>query len=114
MLTLANARLFDGREMKPGRHSITIDGARIVSIDEEPANADVIDTGGMTVMPGLITAHMHADFFAYSLAQSQAGVLFGKELPAGVMMDIGVRTCRVLLESGFTGFVGASGSNDID
>ena len=30
------------------------------------------------------------------------------------MMAIGVRTCRVLLESGFTGYVGASCAHDID
>ena len=30
------------------------------------------------------------------------------------MMAIGVRTCRVLLESGFTGYVGAACAHDID
>ena len=30
------------------------------------------------------------------------------------MMAIGVRTCRVLLESGFTGYSGASCAHDID
>ena len=36
---------------------------------------------------------------------SPSGDRPGKELPPGVMMAIGVRTCRVLLESGFTGYV---------
>ena len=31
-----------------------------------------------------------------------------------MMMACGVRTCRVLLESGFTGYVGAACSNDVD
>jgi imidazolonepropionase-like amidohydrolase len=43
-----------------------------------------------------------------------AGDPLGKEFPPGVMMAIGIRTCRVLLESGFTGYVGASCSNDVD
>src|SRR3546814_19012657 len=38
----------------------------------------------------------------------------GNEFPPGVMMAIGVRTCRVLLESGFTGYVGAACAHNID
>jgi imidazolonepropionase-like amidohydrolase len=67
--------------------------------------------GGMTVMPGLITSHLHPDFYMFDIA---AGEKPGKELPPGVMMAIGVRTCRVLLESGFTGYVGAACAHDID
>jgi imidazolonepropionase-like amidohydrolase len=62
-------------------------------------------------MPGLITSHLHADFYKYDLG---SGAPPGIERPPGVMMAIGVRTCRVLLESGFTGYVGAACSNDID
>lgn len=116
MLTISNARIFDGTTLRPGKHTVTIDGGRIRSIAEGPASGDgrVLDAGGATLMPGLVTCHMHADFFRYSMADSSAGVLFGKERPAGVMMAIAVRTCGVLLESGFTGYVGASCSNDID
>jgi imidazolonepropionase-like amidohydrolase len=116
MLTFTNARLFDGRAMLPGRRSVTLDGDRIVAVDEQPpAEAErVIDLGGMTLMPGLITCHLHSDFYKFSLPQGLAGEPLGKELPPGVMMAIGIRTCRVLLESGFTGYVGASCSNDVD
>lgn len=116
MLTLTNARLFDGREMLPGRRSVTLDGNRIVAVGERPevSSAQTIDVGGMTLMPGLITCHLHADFYKFTLAQGMAGEPLGKEFPPGVMMAIGVRTCRVLLESGFTGYVGASCSNDVD
>ena len=38
----------------------------------------------------------------------------GKELPPGVLMAIAVRNCGVLLESGFTGYVGAACGHDID
>ena len=34
MITLTNARVFDGRAMLPGRHDVTLDGKRIASISE--------------------------------------------------------------------------------
>jgi imidazolonepropionase-like amidohydrolase len=116
MLTLTNARVFDGRAVLPGRRSVTLDGNRIVAVEEQPpAGAEqTIDLGGMTLMPGLITCHLHADFYKFTLAEGLAGSPLGKELPPGVLTAIGVRTCRVLLESGFTGYVGASCSNDVD
>jgi imidazolonepropionase-like amidohydrolase len=116
MLTLTNARLFDGGALLPGRRSVTLDENRIVAVDEQPpAGAErTIDLGGLTLMPGLITCHLHADFYKFTLAEGLAGEPLGKELPPGVLMAIGVRTCQVLLESGFTGYVGASCSNDVD
>jgi imidazolonepropionase-like amidohydrolase len=118
MLTLANAKVFDGRNMLPGKRAVTLEGDRIVSIGTQPQPESVasktIDIGGMTLMPGLITSHLHPDFYRFTLAQGMAGEPLGKEFPPGVMMAIGIRTCRVLLESGFTGYVGASCSNDVD
>src|SRR6476620_6189620 len=113
MVVLTNARIFDGRELLSGTHDVALDGNRIASIDDRSraASDDVIDVGGMTVMPGLITCHLHPDFYKFDIF---AGEKPGKELPPGVMMAIGVRTCRVLLESGFTGYVGAACAHDID
>jgi imidazolonepropionase-like amidohydrolase len=114
MLTFTNARVFDGRQMLPGRRSLTVDGNRIVSLDRAAGEGEVIDLGGMTLMPGLITCHFHPDFFKFTLAEGGDGEPIGKERPPGVLMAIGVRNCRVLLESGFTGYLGAACSNDID
>lgn len=113
MLVITNAKVFDGRQLLPGRHSVTLDGNTIAAIDDASSVApvDVIDAGGMTLMPGLISSHLHSDFYKFNIADSDR---LGKERPPGVLMAIGVRTCRVLLESGFTGFSGASCSNDID
>lgn len=113
MLVLKNAQVFDGRKMLAGRHDVTVDGSRIASIgDHAPAVVgEVVDVGGMTVMPGLITSHLHPDFYRYDIA---SGDKPGKELPPGVMMAIGIRTCRVLLESGFTGYAGAACAHNID
>lgn len=120
MYTLTNARLFDGRQMLPGLRSVAIAGDRIVSIGDPSgaapaaAQGERIDLGGMTLMPGLITSHLHPDFYKFKLPEATSGVQLGKELPPGVLMAIGVRTCRVLIESGFTGYVGAGCAHDID
>src|SRR6478752_8175383 len=113
MVVLTNARVFDGRAMLSGHHDVALDGRRIASVTPHTGQVtgDVVDVGGMTVLPGLITCHLHPDFFKFEIG---AGDRPGKELPPGVMMAIGVRTCRVLLESGFTGYVGASCAHDID
>lgn len=115
MLTLTHAKVFDGQQMLPGTTSVTLDAGRVVAVGEPPpAGATTLDLDGMTLMPGLITCHLHPDFFKFSLAQGMAGERPGNEFPPGVMMAIGVRTCRVLLESGFTGYVGAACAHDID
>lgn len=116
MITLTNASVFDGRKLLPGTHSVAIDGNLITAVDPcgTVAGENEIDLRGMTLMPGMITCHMHADFYKFTLAAGMAGEPLGKEFPPGVMMAIGVRTCRVLLESGFTGYAGASCSNHID
>lgn len=116
MLTFTNARLFDGSKMLPGRHSVAIEGNRIKSVGDAPQSiaGQTVDLGGMVLMPGLISSHIHPDFYRYTIEKGQAGIPLGKELPPGMLMAIGVRTCRVLLESGFTGYNGASCSNNID
>ena len=117
MLTLTNARLFDGEKMRPGQWSVTLDGDRIVSVSDAAsigASDETIDLGGMTLMPGLVSSHFHPDFFKFDMATAMRGDQLGKELPPGVGMAMGVRNCRVLLESGFTGYVGAGCAHDID
>ena len=114
MVTFANARVFDGRKALPGLRSVTIADGRIASVSEGPAEPGAIDLAGKTLMPGLITCHFHPDFYRFTLAMGQAGEPLGKELPPGVLMAIAVRNAGVLLESGFTGYVGAACGHDID
>lgn len=116
MLVLSNARVFDGSNRLTDNCSVAIEGNNIVSVGAytKTGNEKIVDVQGRTVMPGLITCHLHPDFYQFSLAQGYAGEQLGKELPPGVLMAIGVRTCRVLLESGFTGYVGAACGHDID
>jgi imidazolonepropionase-like amidohydrolase len=113
MVTLTNARVFDGTQLLPGTHDVSLRGRRIAAVDVAGAGPhdEVIDLQGMTLLPGLITSHLHPDFYKYELT---SGLRPGLERPPGVMMAIGVRTCRVLLESGFTGYSGAACAHDID
>lgn len=116
MVTLTNARIFDGTALLPGTRTVVLEGKRIASITQGPAapGEAALDLGGMTLMPGLITCHFHPDFYKFTLAQGLAGDPLGKEFPPGVMMAMAIRNGRVLLESGFTGYIGASCSNDVD
>ena len=114
MVTFTNARIFDGRKLLPGSRTVTLEGNRIASVTEDEAGGDAIDLGGMTLMPGLITCHYHTDFYKFTLEMGLSGEPLGKELPPGVLAAIGVRNCGVLLESGFTGFIGAACAHDLD
>jgi imidazolonepropionase-like amidohydrolase len=56
-LAITNVRVFDGRQLVPGR-TVVISGGRIGT---DPAGAQVIDGDGGVLLPGLIDAHVHLD-----------------------------------------------------
>ncbi|QIS14967.1 amidohydrolase family protein [Nocardia arthritidis] len=56
MTTLTNVRIFDGHRLSEPT-TLTIDGS---AISAEPG-ADVIDAGGVALLPGFIDAHVHLD-----------------------------------------------------
>lgn len=114
MPTWTNARLFDGNRMLPGLHSVTVEGDLITAVDSADPGADAIDLDGKLLMPGLICGHFHPDFFRFTLADALAGNQLGKEMPPGVLTIMGVRNCRMLIDSGFTGYIGAGCAADID
>src|SRR5262249_55721568 len=62
-VVLKAARLFDGRGDQLSRPGVVvIDGDRIVAVGSGaavPADAEVIDLGDATLMPGLMDAHTH-------------------------------------------------------
>ncbi len=70
-MLLTNLRLFDGTtlEMQSGR-DILIEGGRIAALPaagQGPQDAEVIDCGGRSVIPGLIDAHWHSTLVAVSM-----------------------------------------------
>ena len=74
MKVLKNARLIDGTGASPvNSATIVIDGNRIKevtarSLGDFPADAEVIDVAGMTVLPGLIDCHDHMANHSYDMA----------------------------------------------
>jgi imidazolonepropionase-like amidohydrolase len=70
-VALVGAQLLDGYEAEPIHHSVVVfEDGRITAVGTKndtpiPANAVIIDTGGRTVMPGLIDAHMHIDLIGH-------------------------------------------------
>ena len=63
MLILKNVRVLDvNHEHDDGRYSIVIDGDTIREVTREPVSlpdAQTLDMGGRTVMPGMIDCHAH-------------------------------------------------------
>ena len=70
-VALVGGMLLDGYEAEPIHHSVVVfENGRITAVGskldtEIPDNAVIIDTGGRTVMPGLIDAHMHIDLIGH-------------------------------------------------
>lgn len=63
--------LLDGYEAPPVHHAVVVvDDGRIVAVGSKadtgiPEDAVVIDTGGRTILPGLIDAHAHVDLIGH-------------------------------------------------
>ena len=63
-ISFKNCRIFDGIDIATNANCVVVEGARIVQIGSSrdlPSDGEVIDGTGMTLMPGLIDAHVHAD-----------------------------------------------------
>jgi imidazolonepropionase-like amidohydrolase len=115
---LTNANLLDGHQpARPGM-TIVVEGDRVIDVTAGPALAEtgdhVLDLAGRTVMPGMVTAHMHAQFGFLTASTAGQGIPSGSERPPGVMMVAAVATCQKLLQSGFTAYAGAGCGHDID
>jgi imidazolonepropionase-like amidohydrolase len=65
---IVNARVFDGIEVVEAT-TVILEGARIVSVGGAvPADADVVDAAGATLLPGLIDSHVHTSLEGLALA----------------------------------------------
>ena len=101
-VTLRPDRVFDGERMHEG-WSVTVRGARIDAAGPRgpsaPADADVIDLPGMTVIPGLIDAHSHVLLHAYNETSWNDQVLLEAE---SLRVARAVNHLEATLEAGFT------------
>ncbi len=95
MIALTNARLVDGTG-GPAQDGVTvvIDGGRITAVSDAPppAEAETVDLGGRTLMPGLIDAHVHLSSLDRSLGPQLHP--FGLVQAARHLLDGGVTTVR--------------------
>jgi imidazolonepropionase-like amidohydrolase len=97
----ANARVFDGSGRAPFAGEVLIRDNRIAAVGEAGAlargDAEVVDCGGATLMPGMVEAHAHLSW------PSSVGRIFdAMVLPAEEHLLVTARNARVTLEAGFT------------
>ena len=94
LLALVNGRLIDGTGAEPlPDAALLIEGTRIASVGPRqrvsiPAEAQVLDVQGATILPGLINAHVHAAYSESTLkAWAGGGVTTVRDLGSGGRRD---------------------------
>ena len=111
---LINVNLLDGEHAARPNSTVTLDGNTIISVGhsrESVSPADlVVDLGGRSLMPGMVTGHFHPTFHNIGLERGLAGV----EKPPAYMAYRAMVSAQTALRCGFTGVVGAGCSFDID
>ena len=116
-LVLTRARLLTGDGPPIADATVVVDEGRIVSVssgeprDGQPAGSQVVDLHVRTLMPGMYTCHFHS---TYHELGSQPNMPYGSEYPPSYQALISARNLRTALEHGYTGVVGAGGSNDVE
>lgn len=104
---ITNATLIDGTGADPVRRAtIIIDGERITRTaagTDVPRDAEVIDAGGRTVLPGMIDCHVHMLFHPASLQERLL-------TPPTLQVFMGARNARETLDAGVTSVRDAGGT----
>ena len=108
MILLRNAAVLDGAlpERRPGME-VLIEGAVIREVSERPiraADAQAIDLGGRTLMPGLIDCHVHVIASLVNIGANAA-------LPNAIATLQAVPILRGMLRRGFTTVRDAGGAD---
>jgi imidazolonepropionase-like amidohydrolase len=95
----AHARVFDGSGAEPFDGHVLVRGNRIECVSATPiaaGDAEVIDCGGATLMPGLIEPHSHLSFLDHAMPHEFSSMPVEEHLLATL------RHARLYLDSGFT------------
>lgn len=99
--------LIDGTGSDPVRGAtLIVENNTIVSVDPAgsiPRDADVVDAGHLTIMPGLIDCHVH-------LSSSTWGLQERLLTPYSLLIAHALNHARVTLEAGFTSVRDAAGT----
>jgi imidazolonepropionase-like amidohydrolase len=101
----ANGTLIDGTGAAPRRGDVLVEADRIVALGEEATRRAArtagsvarIDASGMTVMPGLIDAHVHLSF---DDAQSNAEIFYHRRNALSAL--VAAYNARKILRAGVT------------
>ena len=73
-ITIHAAHVLDGRGANLGEATITVDNGKISRIDKgAPASPATFDLGGATLMPGLIDAHVHLNWYFNAQGRYHSG-----------------------------------------
>ena len=111
MLAIRGARLFDGiAATYTPRPTVLVDEGRIVAVEsggEPPAEAQIVDLGDATLLPGLIDSHLHLTFDAgtdpvgWFTAADDDRLLEAARAAAGRVLAAGITTVRDLGDRGY-------------
>src|SRR5260370_27350049 len=98
---IRDCRVWDGSGKAVFPADLLIEGERIRSVARnrgqlDGAGAEVIEAGGMTLMPGLVEGHAHLSF-GNAVASTDLG-----DLPPEEHTLLTARNARTLLDHGFT------------
>jgi len=110
MKVLKNARLIDGTGAYPVEHAtVVIDGDKIADVTARaqgdfPAEAEIVDCTGLTLLPGLIDCHDHMANHRYDLAHR-----WGIDEPESTRHLRTAAVLRKTLEAGYTTIRDAGG-----
>ena len=112
-LALVGGMLLDGYEVPPIHHAVVlIEGERIVQVGRAseitvPADYEVIDTSGRTMLPGLID--LHADLMILGHGDYSRWFSWLEDEPAISMEQVMAISAKQLLEAGITTAVDLGG-----
>lgn len=114
-IVFRGARVLDGEHLPRDGVTVVVEDNRITSVSESDGAAvgpedRVLDLGGRTIMPGMVTCHFHATYHELGLLPGP----FGLSEPPALQAVRAVVNLEKVLMSGFTSAVSAGAPFAID